>query len=91
VVPLGTASVHNPALAVVYTYPKDLQPRVELAIELRIGPETCGQTLPAQTVFSRFGRVQVADRKIAVPLCGTSGDILVLKNLAPDLTLAIPK
>jgi len=27
----------------------------------------------------------------AKPLCGTAGDILVLKNLAPALKLAAPK
>lgn len=88
---LGSASVQNPMLAQVYTYPAAAAASVDVSVELRVGPASCGRTLTAQTLVAEWGYVQQSDRPVAVPLCGTSGDILVLKNLAPDLTLATPK
>jgi hypothetical protein len=90
IVSLGTASVQHPVLAQVYTYPAGPATKTELTVELRVGPSTCGRTLPAQILTSAWGQVQLTEFPVAVPLCGTSGDILVLKNLAPDLTLATP-
>ncbi|WP_146038040.1 hypothetical protein [Tabrizicola aquatica] len=89
IVSLGTASVTDPLLAEVYTYPAAATD-VSLTVELRIDPETCGRTLNTQILALHSGRVEVRDYPVAVPLCGTSGDILVLKNLAPDLKLATP-
>jgi hypothetical protein len=90
VLSLGLASVQDPLFAQVYTYPVGSAASIDLAVELRVGPTTCGRTLSAQTLNSAWGHVQVTEFPVAVPLCGTSGDILVLKNLAPDLTLATP-
>lgn len=89
IVSLGTASVTDPLLAEVYTYPTT-RTDVTLTVELRIGPETCGRTLSTQILTLDGTQVQISDYPVAVPLCGTSGDILVLKNLAPDLKLATP-
>lgn len=91
VLSLGLSSVQNPLLAQVYTYPAGSSAKIELAVELRVSPSTCGRTLAAQTLMSNWGQVHLAEFPVAVPLCGSSGDILVLKNLAPDLTLAAPK
>jgi hypothetical protein len=91
VVSLGIGSVQNPMFAEIYTFPPATSAQVDLTVELRIGPDTCGQTLVAQIVSTEAGKVTLRDYPVAVPLCGTSGDILVLKNLAPDLTLATPR
>jgi hypothetical protein len=90
VLSLGVASVQDPLLAQVYTYPTDPGTRTDLSVELRVGPTTCGRTLSTRTLTSASGQVVLTEFPVAVPLCGTSGDILVLKNLAPDLTLATP-
>jgi hypothetical protein len=90
VLSLGNSSVQDPMLAQVYTFPAGSDAATNLAVELRVSPTTCGRTLAAQTLTSAWGHVQLTEFPVAVPLCGTSGDILVLKNLAPDLTLATP-
>ncbi|MDX5350436.1 MAG: hypothetical protein LPJ95_07010 [Paracoccaceae bacterium] len=89
VLSLGLTSVRDPLQAEVYTYPAAASD-VDLTVELRIGPDTCGRTLPTQILTLDSGQLEVRDYPVAVPLCGTSGDILVLKNLAPDLKLAAP-
>jgi len=87
---LGLASVQDPLLAQVYTYPPGDSQAVDLAVELRVAQTICGQTLAAQTLTSARGQVHLTEFPVAMPLCGSPGDILVLKNLAPDLTLATP-
>lgn len=87
---LGAAAVTDPMVAQVYTHPHADLSGVALAVELRITPETCGRTIPAETVLSQGGVVTRTRVSITVPLCGTSGDILLLKNLLPDPTLAPP-
>lgn len=62
----------------------------ELTVELRVTPEICGKTIVAEVVTSRLGKTVQESHNVAVPLCGTSGDILQLKNLLPDLTLKSP-
>ncbi|MDM7931618.1 hypothetical protein [Tabrizicola sp.] len=88
---LGTAKVAQPLLAQVYTLPADDPSSADLTVELRITPETCGRTLPVETILARGGKVTLATLAVEVPLCGTSGDILLLKNLLRDLTLAAPR
>lgn len=89
VLALGTSAVPDPMQAQVYTVPPGIGGG-SLAVELAVGPETCGRTLAAQTVTAEWGQVTLRDIPVAVPLCGTVGDILVLKNLLSDLTLALP-
>ena len=84
---LGQARMDDPLLSQVYSVAlRDFASPV-LTVELGITPETCGRTLAAEVVLSRFGKALQSSRSVAVPLCGTSGDILLLKNLLPDLTL----
>ena len=64
---------------------------VSLSAELRITPASCGRTLRLETVHTANGRALAQEREVAVPLCGTAGDILLLKNLSPALKLATPK
>ena len=91
VISLGVADVQSPVMASVYSVPgKDLG-AVDLTGELRITPASCGQTLRLGTIYSAAGQVTVQEQMVAVPLCGTVGDILMLKNLAPALKLAAPK
>jgi hypothetical protein len=65
------------------------QPR--LSVEVRITDQSCGRSFLAETRISQGGTVIAQTLPIAVPICGTTGDILVLKNLVPDTTLALPK
>jgi hypothetical protein len=90
VIALGSASVQSPVLARVYSVPGTDFGAADITGELRITPASCGQTLRMETVLSTAGTVTAEERSIAVPLCGTSGDILVLKNLAPALKLTTP-
>lgn len=87
---LGAAAVTDPVVAQVYTHPGADLSATTLAVDLRITPEICGRTIPAETVLSQGGIVTRSRVSITVPLCGTSGDILVLKNLLSDPTLAPP-
>jgi hypothetical protein len=89
IIPLGLVSVQNPVLARVYSTPGASLGDAQITAELQITPVTCGRTLQVETLLSLNGKVTQSERSVAVPLCGTSGDILVLKNLPPDPTLAI--
>lgn len=90
VMALGQANLPSPVLARVYSVPgKDLGD-ADITGELRITPATCGRTLRVETVHSTGGVATPTEQTIAVPLSGTAGDILVLKNLAPALKLAAP-
>jgi hypothetical protein len=91
VLSLGSASVQSPVLARVYTVPGGTLGDAEITGELRITPASCGRTLRVETLFSAAGKVTRTERQITVPLCGTAGDILVLKNLAPATKLSAPK
>jgi hypothetical protein len=90
VLALGAASVQSPVLARVYTVPGTDLGDAEITGELRITPTSCGRTLRVETIYSAAGMVTREERQIAVPLCGTSGDILVLKNLAPAMNVTAP-
>jgi hypothetical protein len=91
VISLGTPDVQSPVMTNVYsTLGSDLG-SADLTGELRITPASCGRTLRLGTVYSAEGQVSVQEQEVAVPLCGTAGDILLLKNLAADLKLAAPK
>ncbi len=85
---LGTASVSDPILSQVYTFPGTDLTAANLTVELRITPETCGNSYLGETVLSRGGNTVRGSLPLSLPLCGTAGDILVLKNLLGPLTLA---
>ena len=91
VMALGLSSVKSPVLARVYSVPGRTLGAADITGELRITPASCGRTLRVETVYSAAGIATQAERVISVPLCGTAGDILVLKNLAPAPKLASPK
>lgn len=90
VMALGQANLPSPVLARVYSVPGRSLGQADITAELRITPVNCGRTLRVETVHSAGGITTQSEQMIAVPLCGTAGDILVLKNLAPALKLAAP-
>jgi hypothetical protein len=91
VMSLGTPDVQSPIMAQVYSVPgRDLDP-AQLTGELRITPASCGRTLRLDTVRSDAGVTSAMEQTVPVPLCGTAGDILLLKNLGAPLTLDAPK
>jgi hypothetical protein len=91
VMSLGSPDVQSPVMAQVYSVPgRDLDHRLLMG-ELRITPASCGRTLRLETVRSDAGVASIEEQSVPVPLCGTAGDILLLKNLGADLKLALPK
>mgnify|MGYP006147623581 CR=1 FL=1 len=57
-------------------------------VEAAVTEATCGRELLGETLTSRGGAVEVAELTLAMPDCAAAGDILVLKNLVPEMTLA---
>lgn len=90
VMALGQDRGPAPVLARVYSVPGRDLGQADITGELRITPATCGRTLRVGTVHSAGGVTSQGEREVAVPLCGMSGDILQLKNLAPAAKLAAP-
>jgi hypothetical protein len=88
---LGTSAVGQPILAQVYSFPGPDLTAVDLTVELRITPDTCSRSFVAETLVAEGGSVRVNLVPVAVPLCGTAGDILVLKNLVGTPTLLLPQ
>lgn len=91
VVTLGDDGVLQPMLAQVYTFPGVDLGASDLSVEVRITEQTCGRSFVAETRIAQGGEVTAQSASFAVPICGTSGDILVLKNLVPATTLAAPR
>jgi hypothetical protein len=91
VMSLGRSDVQSPVMAHVYSVPGKTLGPANLTGELRITPASCGRTLRFDTVHSAAGDAEPRAETVAVPLCGTAGDILVLKNLVAPLTLDPPK
>lgn len=87
----GSPDVQSPVMAHVYSVPGRDLGDVSLSAELRITPASCGRTLRLGTVYAANGVTTAKEREVAVPLCGTAGDILLLKNLSPAPKLATPK
>ncbi len=87
---LGDATVTLPMLAEVYTFPttKADPVDVDVVVEAAVTTTTCGRELLGETLTSHGGSVYVTDLTLAMPECDAAGDILVLKNLVPDMTLA---
>lgn len=91
IISLGTKDVQAPVMAHVYSVPGSDLGSADLTGELRITPASCGRTLRLDTVYAAGGEVSMQEQEVAVPLCGTAGDILLLKNLGADLKLSAPK
>lgn len=83
---LGDAAVELPMLAEVYTYPA--AGKTEVVVEALVTEATCGREMLGETLLASRGAVEVQELTLAMPDCLAMGDILVLKNLAPDTKLA---
>ncbi|HBD91449.1 MAG: hypothetical protein A2092_06200 [Rhodobacteraceae bacterium GWE1_64_9] len=83
---LGNGSVDLPMLAEVYTYPE--AGKTEVVVEAEVTEATCGREMLGETILSSRGAIEVQELTLAMPDCLAMGDILVLKNLAPDTKLA---
>ncbi|WP_151719111.1 hypothetical protein [Gemmobacter serpentinus] len=83
---LGDATVDLPMLGEVYTFPAN--GAAEVVLEAAITPETCGRELMGETISATGGKVSVSELTLAMPECDAAGDILVLKNLVPEMKLA---
>ncbi len=85
---LGDASVDNPLLAQIYTYPTDATIRADVVLEAAVTPQTCGHDLLGEAMASSGGKTAFTDLTLAMPDCSGVGDFLVLKNLASDMKIA---
>ena len=85
---LGDTLVEDPMFAEIYSYPRDASTPVDITVEVRVTPQTCGNSLVAETISSSAGKVQINEIPVQIPACDAVGDILVLKNLAPPTKIA---
>lgn len=85
---LGDDGVDQPMLAEVYTYPAEANAAVKIVIEAAITKSTCARDILGETLADVNDDVTITDLTLTMPDCGAVGDILVLKNLDPDLKIA---
>ena len=85
---LGDPTTPLPMLAEIYTFPRKPALGAEVVIEAAVTAATCGHEMIGETLSSNAGIVTVTELTLAMPDCDAIGDFLVLKNLAPDMTLA---
>ncbi|MGL4320894.1 MAG: hypothetical protein ACRCS3_08530 [Paracoccaceae bacterium] len=85
---LGDASVTSPMMAEVYTFPSGIAANADIVIESAVTEATCGRELLGETIMTLAGDVYITELTLAMPDCDAVGDILVLKNLLTDLTIA---
>lgn len=81
------------SLAQVYSFPSGLSARagaVALELEVAVTDESCGQPLHVETM-EILARAEAVPREIQLemPGCDGQGGFLVLKNLLPELTIAL--
>jgi len=88
---LGAPRMAAPILMQVYSGPSRDLAAIEPSIELRITEDVCGRTIPVATLLAHQGKLTRSSISARLPLCGTNGDILVLKNLLPAPTLDAPR
>lgn len=87
-VSLGNPDLDLPMMAEVYTWPADAAVPVLPSIEAVVTETTCGRELLGETLHAAAGKTTVRDLSLSMPGCDALGDILVLNNLFPDMTLA---
>lgn len=85
---LGDGSVDMPMQAEIYTFPAGIAANADIVIEATVTDATCGRELMGETIMTLAGKVYITDLTLAMPGCDAVGDILVLKNLLTDLTIA---
>lgn len=85
---LGEPDVDLPMQAEIYTFPAGIAANADIVIEAAVTEATCGRELLGETLMTLAGDVYITDLTLAMPDCDAVGDILVLKNLLTDLTIA---
>ncbi len=89
---LGDATLENPQLAKVYSYPSGRTPEggtVQLSVSAKVTAETCDRTIPVRSVQTARGKAPLSQQlSVAFPGCDATGQILVLKNMLEDLKIA---
>ncbi len=83
---LGDASVHDPLLAQVYTFPAETM--ADVVVEAPVTSSNCGHKLLGKTLTSTDGMAAMIDLTLEMPNCTAVGEFLVLKNLAQTTKLA---
>ena len=85
---LGNDQVEFPMLAEVYTYPVTSTAPVRIVVEAAVTKGTCAREILGETLAGTGGITTMTELTLAMPDCSAVGDILVLKNLDPDLKIA---
>lgn len=89
---LGDGAGLNPHMAEVYTFPSGATRQsgdVAFTVEAPVTAATCGRDLAAQTIQVSPGAEPFSfDLVLAIPDCDFVGEILVLKDMILDLTVA---
>ncbi|MFN3845690.1 MAG: hypothetical protein ACK4RZ_07690 [Paracoccaceae bacterium] len=83
---LGDTSTDLPLLSEIYTFGPETT--ADVVLEAAVTETACGRELLGETIHAKNGRVVVTEVTVAMPDCDAVGDILVLKNLLQDMTLA---
>lgn len=89
---LGDGAGLNPQMAEVYTYPSATTRQsglVAFTVETPVTDATCGREMAAQTIQVSPGAEPFAfDLTLAMPGCDFAGEILILRDMILDLTVA---
>jgi hypothetical protein len=89
---LGDASLSDPRLAQVLTYPRalfDTASRPRISVDAPITAATCGQRIVAQGMETRVGAPPVTTPvTLTLPGCEAAGGYILLQNLFQGLRLA---
>jgi hypothetical protein len=85
---LGDDGVALPQLAQIYTFPAGGTGNTDVVIEAAVTEDTCGRSIEGETIMTLAGEAYLTPLTLAMPDCDGVGDILVLKNLMTDLTIA---
>jgi hypothetical protein len=85
---LGDNGVVLPMQAEIYTFPAGGTAAADVLVEAAVTEATCGRTLQGETIMTLAGKASATELTLAMPDCDAVGDILVLKNLVTDLTIA---
>lgn len=83
---LGDASVENPKLAQIYTFP--LTDDADVVVEAPVTAANCAQSVAGKTLTSLAGVAQATNLTLTMPDCSAVGDFLVLNNLSQNTKVA---
>jgi hypothetical protein len=85
---LGNADVARPMMAQIYTFPEGGISNNDVLVEAIVTDATCGREMLGETIIAMDGKAYTSELTLAMPDCNGVSDILVLKNLMADMTIA---